>query len=59
MKTWSSPRERIAANTYESHLQDVYVTERQLLSVACTRNQDFLFVTSSDVASEYVEDLLG
>lgn len=52
-------QERIAAITDESDLQEVYETERHLLYVACTRARDFLLVTSGDVASEYVEDLLG
>lgn len=52
-------QERIAAITDESDLHEVYETERHLLYVACTRARDFLLVTSGDVASEYVEDLLG
>jgi superfamily I DNA/RNA helicase len=41
----------------DSDLKEVYVTERQLLYVACTRARDFLLVTGVEPASEFLEDL--
>ena len=38
-------------------LEEVYVTERQLLYVACTRARDQLFVSSVEPASEFLDDL--
>lgn len=41
----------------ESELEDVYITERHLLYVACTRARDHLFVTGISPGSEFVEDM--
>ncbi|MFO1348771.1 MAG: 3'-5' exonuclease, partial [Pseudomonadales bacterium] len=49
---------RIETVTDDSDLEEVYATERQLLYVACTRARDHLLVTSGDMASEFLEDLL-
>ena len=38
-------------------LQEVYNTERHLLYVACTRARDYLLVTSTEPASEFLDDL--
>lgn len=48
---------RIESVTDDSDLEDVYVTERQLLYVACTRARDRLLVTGVSPASEFLEDL--
>ena len=40
-----------------SDLEDVYNTERHLLYVACTRAREHLLVTSTDPASEFLDDL--
>jgi hypothetical protein len=50
-------QERIEAVADESDLEDVYSTERQLLYVACTRARDHLLVTSTEPASEFLEDM--
>jgi hypothetical protein len=50
-------QERIETVTDDSDLEDVYNTERQLLYVACTRARDQLLVTSTEPASEFLEDL--
>ncbi len=50
-------QERIETITDESDLEDVYNTERQLLYVACTRARDYLLVTSTAPASEFLDDL--
>jgi superfamily I DNA/RNA helicase len=50
-------QERIENVTDDSDLEDVYNTERQLLYVACTRARDHLLVTSTEPASEFLEDL--
>jgi ATP-dependent exoDNAse (exonuclease V) beta subunit len=50
-------QERIEAIADESNLEDVYSTERHLLYVACTRARDHLFVTSTEPASEFLEDM--
>ncbi|MBT9330865.1 3'-5' exonuclease [Paracidobacterium acidisoli] len=50
-------QERIEAVADESDLEDVYSTERHLLYVACTRARDHLFVTSTEPASEFLEDM--
>ena len=52
-------QERIESVTDESDLEDVYNTERHLLYVACTRARDHLLVTSTEPASEFLEDLLA
>lgn len=49
---------RIETVTDDSDLEEVYATERQLLYVACTRARDHLLVTSGDMASEFLGDLL-
>jgi superfamily I DNA/RNA helicase/mRNA-degrading endonuclease RelE of RelBE toxin-antitoxin system len=43
----------------EGDLQDTYDTERHLLYVACTRARDYLLVTSTTPASEFLDDLRG
>jgi mRNA-degrading endonuclease RelE of RelBE toxin-antitoxin system len=50
-------QERIENVGDESDLEDVYNTERQLLYVACTRARDYLLVTSTTPASEFLDDL--
>jgi superfamily I DNA/RNA helicase len=50
-------QERIETVTDEADLEDVYNTERQLLYVACTRARDYLLVTSTTPASEFLDDL--
>lgn len=50
-------QDRIETVTDDSDLEDVYNTERQLLYVACTRARDNLLVTSTEPASEFIEDL--
>lgn len=50
---------RIESVTDDSDLEEVCVTERQLLYVACTRARDRLLVTASGPASEFLDDLLG
>lgn len=50
-------QERIETITDEADLEDVYNTERQLLYVACTRARDYLLVTSTSPASEFLDDL--
>ncbi|MFP5229954.1 MAG: 3'-5' exonuclease [Acidobacteriota bacterium] len=52
-------QERIEAVTDEADLEDVYNTERQLLYVACTRARDHLLITSTNPASEFLEDMLS
>ncbi len=48
---------RIDAIGDTADLEDIYNTERQLLYVACTRARDQLLITSTDPASEFVDDL--
>ncbi len=48
---------RIEAVADDTDLEDVYNTERHLLYVACTRARDHLLVTSTDPASEFLDDL--
>jgi mRNA-degrading endonuclease RelE of RelBE toxin-antitoxin system len=50
-------QERIEAVVDDSDLEEVYNTERHLLYVACTRARDHLLVTSTDPASEFLDDL--
>ncbi|QET02552.1 AAA family ATPase [Cupriavidus pauculus] len=52
-------QERIAAVADDSDLEEVYNTERNLLYVACTRARDRLLVTSTEPASEFLDDLRG
>jgi len=51
-------QDRIDTVTDESDLEDVYNTERHLLYVACTRARDYLLVTATNPASEFLDDLL-
>jgi hypothetical protein len=48
---------RIEAVGDEADLEEVYVSERHLLYVACTRARDNLLVTGVEPASEFLEDL--
>jgi superfamily I DNA/RNA helicase len=41
----------------DADLEEVYDTERHLLYVACTRARDHLLVTSTEPASEFLDDL--
>jgi superfamily I DNA/RNA helicase len=50
-------QERIETVTDDGELEDVYNTERHLLYVACTRARDHLLVTSTEPASEFLDDL--
>ncbi len=50
-------QERIETVSDDSDLEEVYNTERHLLYVACTRARDFLLVTSTKPASEFLDDL--
>lgn len=52
-------QERVEALTDDADIEEVYNTERNLLYVACTRARDRLLVTSTDPASEFLEDLRG
>lgn len=52
-------QERIAAIGDEADLEEVYVTERHLLYVACTRARDQLLVTGVEPASEFLDDFGG
>lgn len=52
-------QERIESVTEGTDLEEVYNTERHLLYVACTRARDYLLVTSGDVPSEFLDDLIG
>ncbi|MBI3423377.1 MAG: DEAD/DEAH box helicase [Acidobacteria bacterium] len=47
---------RIEAVADETDLEEVYNTERHLLYVACTRARDYLLVTSTAPASEFLAD---
>jgi len=50
-------QERISSVGDEADLEEVYVSERHLLYVACTRARDHLLVTGVQPASEFLEDL--
>lgn len=50
-------QERMEQVGDDADLQEVYDTERQLLYVACTRARDHLLVTSTEPASEFLDDL--
>lgn len=50
-------QERIETVGDDADLQEVYDTERHLLYVACTRARDFLLVTATEPASEFLDDL--
>jgi hypothetical protein len=43
--------------TDDADLEEVYNSERQLLSVACTRARDHLLVTAVAPSSEFLDDL--
>lgn len=51
-------QERIETVGDDADLQEVYDTERHLLYVACTRARDQLLVTSSEPASEFLDDMV-
>lgn len=50
-------QERIESVGDTGDLQEVYDTERHLLYVACTRARDHLLITSTEPASEFLDDL--
>jgi superfamily I DNA/RNA helicase len=52
-------QERIETVTDEADLEGVYNTERHLLYVACTRARDHLLITSTEPASEFLQDMLS
>ncbi|MBP7372907.1 MAG: UvrD-helicase domain-containing protein [Opitutaceae bacterium] len=52
-------QERIESVGDTGDLQEVYDTERHLLYVACTRARDHLLITSTEPASEFLDDLRG
>lgn len=41
----------------DADLEDIYVTERQLLYVACTRARDHLMVSGVEPVSEFMDDM--
>jgi superfamily I DNA/RNA helicase len=52
-------QERIETIADNADLEDVYVTERHLLYVACTRARDHLLISGVAPASEFLDDLLA
>lgn len=48
---------RIETVVDEVELEEVYITERHLLYVACTRSRDHLLVTGVNPVSEFLDDL--
>jgi Superfamily I DNA and RNA helicases len=50
-------QERINELGDQADLESIYVTERQLLYVACTRARDHLLVTSAEHPSEFLADM--
>jgi len=50
-------QQRIETEVEASDLEEVYNTERHLLYVACTRARDYLFVSGTAPASEFLDDL--
>lgn len=50
-------QQRIETVADDADLEEIYNTERHLLYVACTRARDHLLVTSTDPASEFLDDL--
>lgn len=50
-------QERIESVGDDADLQEVYDTERHLLYVACTRARDYLLITGTEPASEFLADL--
>ncbi len=51
--------ERIEQVAEDTDLDEVYNTERHLLYVACTRARDYLLVTGTLPASEFIDDLVN
>ena len=51
-------QKRIEAVADAADLEEIYNTERHLLYVACTRARDYLLITSGNVASEFLDDLI-
>ena len=49
-------QERIDSVSDDADLEDMYVTERHLLYVACTRARDSLLVTGVSPGSEFLSD---
>lgn len=49
-------QERIELAADEADLSEIYNTERHLLYVACTRAREYLIVTGTDPASEFLGD---
>ena len=52
-------RKRIESMGDDADLEDIYVTERQLLYVACTRARDHLMISGVEPVSEFLDDLLA
>ncbi|MDL2316780.1 UvrD-helicase domain-containing protein [Desulfovibrio sp. OttesenSCG-928-A18] len=51
-------RKRIESMGDDADMEDIYVTERQLLYVACTRARDNLMISGVEPVSEFLDDLL-
>lgn len=51
-------QKRIESLGDEADLEDIYITERQLLYVACTRARDHLMISGVEPVSEFLDDLL-
>ena len=49
---------RIESMGDDADLGDVYITERQLLYVACTRARDNLMLSGVEPVSEFLDDVL-
>lgn len=52
-------QKRIETATDDSELEDIFITERHLLYVACTRARDYLHVSAVKPVSEFLDDLLA
>ena len=50
---------RIESVGDDADLQEIYITERQLLYVACTRARDCLLLSGVEPASEFLDDFEG
>ena len=50
-------QERIETAADESDVEEFYITECNLLYVACSRPNDYLLVTSVESASDFPDDL--
>jgi superfamily I DNA/RNA helicase len=50
-------QERIEGISDQDELEEVYITERHLLYVACTRAREQLFISATDPESEFLSDL--